>query len=88
MPDDLGVAAPQHAVHLVAELRVRLCACVRVEKVLCTPLFLLRGGCGDSTLILQLGDCHLQVDTYLCKIFKGKELELDSQCMSFLPKVR
>ena len=62
MPDDLGVAAPQNAVHLVAELRVRLCACVRVEKVLCTPLFLLRGGCGDSTLILQLGDCDLKVD--------------------------
>merc|ERR1711953_688394 len=24
VPDDLGVAAPQHSVHLVAELRVRL----------------------------------------------------------------
>ena len=62
MPDDLGVAAPQHAVHLVAELRVRLCACVRVEKVLCSPLSFLQGGCGDSSLILRMGDRHIEVD--------------------------
>ena len=62
MPDDLGVAAPQHSVHLVAELRVRLCACVRVEKVMCTLLSFLSGGSGDSTLILQMGDYHLKVD--------------------------
>ena len=68
MPDDLGVAAPQHAVHLVAELRVGLCACVKVEKVLCSFTTFHSGGCGDSTL---LGDCRLKVDIS-AKYSRGK----------------
>ena len=68
VPDDLGVAAPQHPVHLVTELRVGLCVRVQTSaEVICLM--------GGWVVLPQLAEVVL-VATFFLSLLANNSLKI------------